>query len=130
MAAVQADQVRRVRARLEERVAVLGREIASKSDPAAPTGEATGPVVDDLAARGEELTRQMVTDAERARDAAELRDIEAALTRLRQGSYGECVDCGVDIAPARLEAQPAAARCIECQSAYEGAQTNPPASAR
>ena len=34
-------------------------------------------------------------------------------------SYGRCVDCGVDIDPRRLLAQPAAARCIRCQAEAE-----------
>jgi RNA polymerase-binding transcription factor DksA len=49
----------------------------------------------------------------------ELMDVDAALGRLRDGSYGECVDCGDQIAPARLVAYPTATRCIECQEAFE-----------
>src|SRR3954462_4848091 len=33
-----------------------------------------------------------------------LADVEAALARLAEGSYGECVDCGADIPYARLSA--------------------------
>ncbi len=53
------------------------------------------------------------------REVAELADIEAALERMREGSYGECVDCGADIALARLEAYPTAKRCQPCQSRHE-----------
>ena len=53
------------------------------------------------------------------REVAELADIEAALERIREGSYGQCVDCGEDIAVARLEAYPTAKRCQPCQSRYE-----------
>jgi len=35
--------------------------------------------------------------------------------------YGSCVDCGADIALERLLAQPAASRCLACQSATEHA---------
>jgi DnaK suppressor protein len=46
----------------------------------------------------------------------QLEAIDAALTRLADGSYGRCVDCGTEIGPARLEARPEASRCITCAS--------------
>jgi len=48
-----------------------------------------------------------------------LADVEAAFARLADGSYGECVDCGVDIPYARLSAYPAAKRCVGCQEIAE-----------
>jgi RNA polymerase-binding protein DksA len=53
------------------------------------------------------------------RDLAELRDVESALDRINAGTYGTCVRCGRDIGIARLRANPAAPRCIECQTAIE-----------
>ena len=53
------------------------------------------------------------------RDVDELREVEAALERVRAGSYGTCVDCAEAIAPPRLAAAPEARRCIGCQSAHE-----------
>lgn len=53
------------------------------------------------------------------RELAELSAIDAALNRLQAGTYGECTDCGVHIAPARLQASPEAPRCITCQQALE-----------
>jgi DnaK suppressor protein len=41
--------------------------------------------------------------------------IDAALARLDAGTYGGCTSCHQPIAPARLEALPWAALCIECQ---------------
>ena len=43
-----------------------------------------------------------------------LDDIDAALARLEQGSFGACVVCGRPIARARLRARPHAATCIRC----------------
>jgi RNA polymerase-binding transcription factor DksA len=51
--------------------------------------------------------------------ATELYEIDDALRRLAQGTYGICVECGRTIAPARLEARPQAARCMECQRRHE-----------
>ena len=53
------------------------------------------------------------------REMAELSAIDAALARLDAGTYGECTDCGVHIAPARLQASPEAPRCIHCQEKAE-----------
>jgi DnaK suppressor protein len=44
-----------------------------------------------------------------------LRDIEGALDRLENGTYGRCADCGAEIPAARLRAMPSADRCRECQ---------------
>lgn len=45
-----------------------------------------------------------------------LADVDAALARVAAGTYGVCTACGQPIDPARLEARPAAARCIACAS--------------
>lgn len=47
-------------------------------------------------------------------DQAELRRIDAALGRIDDGSYGICVKCGAEIAPARLEAVPETPLCAAC----------------
>jgi RNA polymerase-binding transcription factor DksA len=43
-------------------------------------------------------------------------EVLAALTRLDDGSYGKCVDCGNRVPDARLAARPACPRCVPCQS--------------
>jgi DnaK suppressor protein len=43
-------------------------------------------------------------------------EVLAALARIDNGSYGNCVDCGHEIPEPRLEARPATARCVPCQS--------------
>lgn len=45
-----------------------------------------------------------------------LAEVEAALTRVANGTYGRCVKCGQPISPARLEAMPATPLCITCAS--------------
>lgn len=44
----------------------------------------------------------------------ELVAIDAALARIKAGTYGTCPKCGGSISPARLEAVPEAALCEEC----------------
>lgn len=45
-----------------------------------------------------------------------LADIDNALSRLQNGTYGVCADCGAQIPPRRLEALPFATLCVQCQS--------------
>lgn len=60
-----------------------------------------------------------VRHAELLRDQQELQDVRAALQRVAEGEYGECMDCGKGIALARLQAFPTAKRCIDCQTRHE-----------
>ncbi|HZN16046.1 MAG TPA: TraR/DksA C4-type zinc finger protein [Acidimicrobiales bacterium] len=45
-----------------------------------------------------------------------LDEVVAALSKIEAGTYGLCENCGKPIAPARLEAKPAARFCIDCAS--------------
>jgi DnaK suppressor protein len=53
------------------------------------------------------------------RETAELAQIDEALQRIEARSYGQCIDCGMDIAAARLHAAPEVARCVACQDKLE-----------
>ena len=91
-----------------------------------------------IAASGESLgfaNQSKVTDDDALADAAaemdvamviresrELQDIESALARIADGSYGICADCGEEIGQARLKANPTAERCLACQERNEHAR--------
>ena len=49
-----------------------------------------------------------------------LAEIEAALERLDDGTFGVCTNCGEPIAVERLEARPWATLCIDCKRQREG----------
>jgi DnaK suppressor protein len=49
----------------------------------------------------------------------ELRQVDGALARLATDDYGICEDCGADIAEERLEIQPFATRCVDCERKRE-----------
>ena len=51
-----------------------------------------------------------------------LNKINDALVRLEQGNYGNCFDCGEEIAEKRLRALPFAVRCKDCEEAREVAE--------
>ena len=98
-------------------------------------------VREKIAASGQELgfvNQSKITDDDGLADAAaemevamvmresqELQEIEAALARIDDGSYGSCYDCGEDIDQARLKAYPAARRCLPCQEKHERTQGQP-----
>jgi DnaK suppressor protein len=48
--------------------------------------------------------------------------VDDALTRLEQGTYGNCFECGEEIAEKRLKALPFAVRCKDCEEARENAE--------
>ena len=48
--------------------------------------------------------------------------VDDALVRLEQGNYGNCFDCGEEIAEKRLRALPFAVRCKDCEEARETAE--------
>ena len=49
-----------------------------------------------------------------------LAQVQSALARIDDGTYGICVECGSRINPARLELRPFAIRCIACQQVADG----------
>ncbi|MCI0342968.1 MAG: TraR/DksA family transcriptional regulator [Planctomycetales bacterium] len=50
---------------------------------------------------------------------AEVRDIDAALKRIEDGTFGECENCNDPIKPARLKAIPHARLCVDCKRKEE-----------
>ena len=68
------------------------------------------------AAAATHVSEQQRDLALRERAQVHLGQVEAALTRLDEGTWGTCRRCGKAIAVARLEALPWAAYCIACQT--------------
>ena len=68
------------------------------------------------AAAATQVFEQQRDLALRDRAAQQLELVDAALARLRDGTFGTCLRCGNAIAPARLDALPWAAHCIDCQA--------------
>ena len=109
-----------VRETLEQRAAQLRAELAEHGE--IHDRADAGPGVADTKDLASSRAVDEVGAAEVERDRDELRQIEAAFQRLAQGQYGECADCGEAIDTGRLQAQPAATRCLTCQQQREHAQ--------
>lgn len=98
--------------RLAEKRRALENEIARMSEPPEPSGaisfgkrvgEGTSVAVERLA---------QVAAYEQVQ--AVLADVERALSKIEDGSYGTCDHCGGPIAPDRLDALPWAVACVGC----------------
>jgi RNA polymerase-binding protein DksA len=126
MSELSAQQLQHFKQRLEERFRQLREEIRQE------LLKSEDPYYQQLATTVHDSEEESVADllfdlnlADIDRHVQEIRQIEAAQNRMATGSYGICVDCGIAISPKRLEANPAAARCIECQSLYEQQYAQP-----
>ena len=95
---------------LETRLAVLREEIADIDQTLRE------PDSQDFEERATENEGDEVLEDLGNAALTEIAQIETALERIADGTYGDCVTCGEAIPPARLEAVPQAAQCIKCAS--------------
>ena len=63
-----------------------------------------------------EAVERLATTATARSIAASIKDIDRALVKIDDGTYGVCDSCGDPIGEARLEALPAASSCVTCAS--------------
>jgi DnaK suppressor protein len=106
-------QLLALRAELTEQLATLRGGPVSRVEASA-----------DHFGHSEDSTAQVATARELEfaldeRETAELAKVQAALNRIAAGTYGQCVDCGIEIPASRLQAVPEAARCVACQEKVE-----------
>ena len=103
------------KARLEKELAQFTKKNphnAADYDADFPTlGDAEDENAAEVATYGDNLT------LERTLESA-LRDVNDALKRIKDGTYGICRYCGKPIDPKRLEARPASSACMECKSKF------------
>lgn len=115
-----AQEVAEVRKELEAEAAGLREDISTaESEIAARLGDAVGDAGDDSADAGAK-TFQREHELALAQHARELlAQIERALGRIEDGSYGICESCGQPIGKARLQAFPRAVLCVSCKQQEE-----------
>ncbi|MDY6877848.1 MAG: TraR/DksA C4-type zinc finger protein [Chloroflexota bacterium] len=76
-----------------------------------------------MADDGTDAFDQAVGVALKRKVEASLEEIERALAKFDNGTYGICEACGARIDRARLEVLPQAVHCLDCQSRYEHSGT-------
>ena len=91
-------------AELQDRLSRIERDLAEPADP-------------DSSERAVQMEDDDALEGQAALVSNEIGAVRRALQRIEDGSYGECANCGNEIAAGRLEARPEAALCIECASA-------------
>lgn len=106
--------------RIDREIARLRSEINESVHAGRTSSYATmtGEVYDG----GDQAVADLLADVEIAevkRDMQAIEALETARARILCGLGGTCIDCGADIPPARLRANPAALRCHNCQTQYE-----------
>ncbi len=112
------DAMRRRRERLEALLAHLERRtLAVERD----LRRADGPLASDSEEQAVMLQNDDVLGALDREGHEQIGRIREALARMEAGTYGRCVDCGAEIAEARLEALPYALTCIACAQRRERA---------
>ncbi len=96
--------------------ALLLQGIGAKMKGSPKTGDPEGGDVCDIASsdRERELTLRL---SERGRE--KLREIEEALERIEDGSFGTCEMCGCKIPKGRLKVMPFSTTCVACKSKEE-----------
>ena len=68
----------------------------------------------DSAEQSQERENDEVVDVIGNETALSIHDIQSALARIDQGSYGLCDNCGENIGQERLKVLPQALRCVDC----------------
>ena len=101
---------------LEERAKILRKLEKSQQEVNRNTErQGVGDEVDSAVA----LEMENLANALSSMDMARLRQIDDALRRIEEGTYGYCKECGEPIEEGRLLAQPFATLCISCKEAEE-----------
>ena len=110
------DQLEAQRRALQKLRDELDELVASTTDAAKPVdlAEPIGRLT-----RMDAMQQQKILAANRLAAQQRRRQVDAALERIEAGEYGECVACGEDIEPRRIEAQPESPMCLRCQSERE-----------
>ena len=98
---------------------VLQEERERVREQLANLGHGTSPDLDfdeNFADSGQVTAERGEVEALSGQLTETLQEIEDALAKFADGTYGECESCGQPIPDARLEAMPAARLCISCAS--------------
>ncbi len=104
------------RKRLETKLQELRRTVSRTEQDGRTVDEGSA---QDIADRAASSYNKEFLFSQSNNDRQILQMVEGALSRIREGSFGECISCGKEINPKRLEAVPWTRHCIECQEKLE-----------
>jgi DnaK suppressor protein len=113
-------ELQALEAGLVQRLAALRRQIGDELNT--ETTERYRDLAGEVTDAGDEAVGAEIAGIDNAiigHHVDDVREIEAALVRIANGSYGRCAHCGDDIAYARMSAYPTCTRCEPCQALHE-----------
>ncbi|MDP9374397.1 MAG: TraR/DksA C4-type zinc finger protein [Chloroflexota bacterium] len=114
------EQQQTLRSRLEEERERLRADLQGLGDEVVALGQDQavlgGSASNHIADHGTDVMEQEKDLVLMSNLEERLRDIDRALERMDEGTYGTCERCGKSIAPERLEALPYATLCIDCKA--------------
>jgi DnaK suppressor protein len=102
-----------------QKLRTLRGELQAESDAIPPIGEAEDDHGGDTADQSSAETGRDLTALNRERTRVALGDVDRALVRIENGTFGICEDTGLPVGLRRLEAQPTATLSIEAQEERE-----------
>lgn len=121
MSHLQPEDLNNIRNALQTRREALLKQVAAALEESGQTqyaevlGRASGDSSDEALA----VTLGDLSAARLDHEIRQLRELDAALSRIERPDFGLCQDCGAPIPVARLVANPAAVRCVACQALHE-----------
>ena len=109
-------KIETIKRELEQRRQDLHTTMTKNAQDGRAAGEESA---QDIADRATSSYTKEFLFTQSANDRHLLQMVEGALVRINEGTYGECISCGNEINPKRLEAVPWARHCIACQEKLE-----------
>ena len=115
---MEPEEIERVRTRLLEHRKLLHGDMTTLADQALKQNNGSHLPL-HMADAGSDTFEQDMALGFVQTEGEEIQDIDDALSRLDDGTFGKCEDCEAEIPPARLEAIPFARLCVPCQELRE-----------
>jgi DnaK suppressor protein len=103
-----AQEVEQIRGRLAQQKAEMQKRVTTIHE------HARDPLEQDSAEQAAQLGNVAVVSALESEAIQQISEIEAAMQRLDNGTYGVCFACGEPISEGRLRVRPAATQCLDC----------------
>lgn len=113
------DELEQFESMLLERRRLLLGDFQALEEEDAQGGSESSRLSDHLADLGSDSASADLSLQTRSSASSEIQDIDEALERIRDGSFGQCESCDKSIAKERLAAIPYARLCLPCKAAEE-----------
>jgi RNA polymerase-binding transcription factor DksA len=115
---MQAEEIKKLKTELHEKADTLRDQLRKVADENPLIKDEFDVRVEDLGSSMEDASQELGEfDRRKAlvnKLEKELKDVEYALEKIEQGSYGKCENCSTEIIAERMRARPVATLCMSC----------------